>query len=284
MTAPSPAPARPDAVPDTPPWGLGEVAVAMLATIVIGSVLGGLVLDLAGAESTDEASLVTIALIQATLWVGMVGSIVVVLRRRRASLGQLRMGVRWVDAPVGVVAGVLCQLVLVRLISAPWTWLTRTLDWSDENLEGPACRLAEKAEGSSLGVVLLFAITVIGAPIVEELFFRGFVQRAAVAAFTRDLPADDAVAAQTARRVGTAFGLVLTAVLFGLTHFQLQQAPALVAFGLVLGVMAHRTGRLGSSIVTHMAFNATTIVWLVVLSSSLDEQCGDVLGALGLGG
>jgi membrane protease YdiL (CAAX protease family) len=74
-------------------------------------------------------------------------------------------------------------------------------------------------------------------------------------------------------------------VIFGVFHFQLQQAPALIAFGLVLGVLAHRSGRLGSSIVTHMAFNATTVVTLVVLSSSIEDQCGDVLGALtGLAG
>ena len=35
---------------------------------------------------------------------------------------------------------------------------------------------ANKAD-DPLGVILLFVITVIGAPLIEELFFRGFVQR-----------------------------------------------------------------------------------------------------------
>jgi membrane protease YdiL (CAAX protease family) len=262
---------------------MGEVAVAALATLVISAVLGGLILGLAGAEDTDDASLVTIALVQTTLWVGMLGSIAVVLRRRGASLRRLGLRARWVDVPVGIVAGVLGQLVLVPVIS--WPWVT-VLGQSSDDLMEPACRLADKAD-DPLGVVLLFAITVIGAPIVEELFFRGFVQQAAVATFTRKVPTDaaDPDAALLARRAGTASGLVLTALLFGLIHFQVLQAPALVVFGLVLGAFAHRSGRLGSSIVTHMAFNATTIVSLVVMSSSFDDQCGDVLGAVGrLGG
>ncbi|HMJ78797.1 MAG TPA: CPBP family intramembrane glutamic endopeptidase [Iamia sp.] len=285
MTATSPAPARPDAVTEPPPWGMGEVALAALATLVISAVLGGLILGVADVKDTDDASLVTIALIQTTLWVGMLGSIAVVLRRRGASLRRLGLRARWVDVPVGIVAGVLGQLVLVPVIS--WPWVTILGKDSDELME-PACRLADKAD-DPLGIVLLFAITVIGAPIVEELFFRGFVQQAAVSAFTRNVPTDDdaadADAALAARRLGTGFGLVLTAILFGVIHFQVLQAPALVVFGLLLGVLARRSGRLGSSIVTHMAFNATTVVSLVVMSSSFDDQCGDVLGAVGrLGG
>lgn len=284
MTAPSPAPARPDAVPEPPPWGMGEVAVAAVVTLLASAILGGIVLSVAGAETSDDASLVAIALVQTTLWVGMVGSMLVVLRRRGASLRDLGLRARWADVPLGIGLGVACQLVLVPLISAPWTAL---LGRDADELKEPACRLADKAD-DPLGVVLLFLITVVGAPIVEELFFRGFVQRAAVAAFTRNLPVEDPAAARTARRVGVALGLVLSAVIFGLIHFQVLQLPALVAFGLVLGALAHRTGRLGPSIVTHMAFNATTIISLVVLSSSIDDQCGDVLGTVarlgGIGG
>jgi membrane protease YdiL (CAAX protease family) len=53
---------------------------------------------------------------------------------------------------------------------------------------------------------------------------------------------------------------------FGVTHFQLLQFPALVAFGAVLGFLALRTGRLGPSIVAHMAFNAVTVTALVLTS------------------
>jgi membrane protease YdiL (CAAX protease family) len=280
VTAPSPASARPDAVPDDPPWGMVEVAVAALATIVVGNILGLVVLGIAGVEDLDDATLATIALVQMTLWVGMIGSMAVVLRRRGATLGRLGLRFRWIDLPVGAAVGVLSQLVLVPVVSWPWT---RLLGESSEELKKPACELAEKADGSTSGLLLLFAITVIGAPLVEELFFRGFVQKAAIAAFSRNVPVDDEQAERIARRAGAAFGIVVTALIFGLTHFQPLQAPALVAFGVVLGVLAHRSGRLGTSIVAHMAFNATTVITLAVMSSSLDDRCGDVLGLLGVG-
>jgi membrane protease YdiL (CAAX protease family) len=244
--------------------------VAAVATLLISGILASVVLGLAGVETSRDASLVVVALVQTTLWVGMLGSIAVVLRMRGGSLrGDLRLSARWVDLPLGAAIGVVCQLVMVPVVSAPWLLL---LGKDSDDLKEPACRLAEKAD-DPLGVVLLFAITVIGAPLVEELFFRGFVQRAAVARFGEHT------------RAGVVLGVLFSSVVFGLVHFQVLQAPALIAFGIVLGALAQRFGRLGPSIVAHMAFNATTVVTLVLLSSSVDDTCGDVLGLLrGLGG
>lgn len=266
MSAPTPAPTRPDAAAPDPSWGLGEVALAAVATLVVQQVMAALILNAAGVEAqagesvTEVASLPVIALLQTTLWFGMIGSIIVVLRRRRVAspLAALRLRLRTLDVPLGAALGVACQLVLVPLVSWPWITL---LGRDGDELKEPACRLAEKAD-DPLGIGLLFLITVIGAPLVEEVFYRSFVQRAAVA------------------RLGRVVGVVVTAVLFGLTHFQLLQLPALIAFGLVLGFLADRTGRLGPSIATHMAFNATTIVTLVLLSSSVESQCATLTGLI----
>lgn len=265
MSAPTPAPTRPDAPAPPPAWGLGEVAIAAVATLVLQQVVAALILAAAGVEvpegdtAADVASLAVIALLQTSLWFGMLGSVVVVLRRRRISdpVRALGLRVRALDVPTGAAIGVACQLLLVPLVSWPWTTL---LGREGDELREPACRLADKAD-NPLGIVLLFLITVVGAPIVEELFFRGFAQRAAVA------------------RLGRPIGVVVISVVFGLTHFQLLQLPALIAFGVVLGVLADRTGRLGPSIAAHMAFNATTVVTLVLLSSSVGDQCRTVLGA-----
>ena len=45
-------------------------------------------------------------------------------------------------------------------------------------------------------------------------------------------------------------------------HFQPLQFAGLFVLGTVLALLAVRTGRLGLSIVTHMAFNATTVALL----------------------
>lgn len=260
MTAPASAPTRPDDE-RRPPWGIGHVGLAIVATLVVAQVVATIVLGIAGVDAgeTDDVSLVVRTGLQAGLWLGMLGSVAVVLRLTGGTWKE-DLGLRfkaW-DLPLGIVAGVVCQM-LVNLVSSPWAWaIGRDLD----SLKEPACRLAEKAD-DPLGAVLFIATTVLFAPVIEEIFYRGFAQRAAV------------------KVLGRGLGVVAVALLFGLSHFQLLQLMALFLFGLVLGVVTDRTGRLGPAIGIHMGFNATTAFSLILTQTSLETQCGDVLGLVG---
>ncbi len=113
-----------------------------------------------------------------------------------------------------------------------------------EDLGKLARELGDKAD-SSMGVVLLFVIVAVGAPIAEELFFRGLVLRS------------------FENRFGTAWAVVGSSVFFGATHFQPLQFAALTAAGAIFALLTVRTGRLGPAIVAHMAFNAVTVVGVV---------------------
>ena len=57
----------------------------------------------------------------------------------------------------------------------------------------------------------------------------------------------------------------MSALAFGAEHGQHLQLLGLVAFGVVLGMLAQRSGRLGPGLVAHAAFNAATVVLLAVL-------------------
>jgi membrane protease YdiL (CAAX protease family) len=87
---------------------------------------------------------------------------------------------------------------------------------------------------------------VVGAPIIEELVYRGLLQGALV------------------RRVRPAVAVVVVALLFALVHFRPVQYPGLFAFGLVLGVCALRTRRLGMAIAAHVGFNAAGLAWVAL--------------------
>lgn len=181
----------------------------------------------------------------AGLWVGFVGVPWLVTRPPvgRGLAAAVGLRARAVDG-FGAIAGVVCQFALVPAISLPWVLLFgRDLD----ELDDPARELTSRA-GSTTTRVLLVLVVVIGAPIAEEIFFRGFVQRGLVAW----VPVPVAIAGSS--------------LLFALTHFQFLQFPALAAFGAVLGVLAHRSGRLGPSIATHMGFNAVTVALLLTAS------------------
>lgn len=143
-----------------------------------------------------------------------------------------------VDA-LGIGIGVLSQLVLVNLVYIPLEALWPGT-FSDDRIQENARTLTDLADGSS--AIVLVLLVVVGAPVVEELFYRGLLQRSLAARF------DEALV------------VVGVAAVFALVHFRPIEYPGLFAFGLVLGVCALVTGRLGLAIVTHVAFNATGLV------------------------
>jgi membrane protease YdiL (CAAX protease family) len=59
--------------------------------------------------------------------------------------------------------------------------------------------------------------------------------------------------------------VVATGLLFALAHFEAVQFAGLAVFGVVLGVLAWRFGRLGPSVAAHAAFNAAAVVSIVHL-------------------
>ncbi len=140
---------------------------------------------------------------------------------------------------VGIPIGVACQFALVPLYA-----LIEFLSGNDltKQLEKPAKDLTENAHGA--GFYLLAVLLVVGAPLVEEIFYRGLLLRS----LKRHLPA--------------APSILLTGLIFGAGHFNLVTLPGLALFGAVLAWQAHRTGRLGLNIVTHAGFNLLTVLAL----------------------
>ena len=103
------------------------------------------------------------------------------------------------------------------------------------------------ARGSELAGFVFMAC--VAAPFTEELIFRGFVFNA----LRRYLPAAAAV--------------LLSAIVFGLVHWQTGNAGAiapLVAGGVVLAVVYYRSGSLVASMITHALFNAFTVTAVLV--------------------
>jgi membrane protease YdiL (CAAX protease family) len=168
------------------------------------------------------------------LWVGFVGDYGLVLRP-------------WPDIPLGIIAGVASQYVMVPVVEAPLLPFVHNLY---TRLGHPAQSLTGHAHGP--GLVLLAVLVCVGSPVIEELFFRGLLLRALFGKMRELGP-----------RLGPAVSIGLTALVFALAHFEALQFLGLLGFGIVLGLLAWRTGRLGPSIVAHMAFNTVTIIAIV---------------------
>ncbi len=236
----------------TTSWGLGDVAVGFVLAEVGGGLLAALLL-LATGYTADNIPLWLDYVAEVPLWIFLIGVPVVATRLKGdGPVADLGLRMRWVDVPIGIVVGVLGQQVLVGLVYWP---IFKVIGHSVD-VGQVAQNLTDKAHGVG-GEVLIFALVALGAPIAEEIFFRGLTQRALL------------------KKEGLAhwnpwFAIVATAAFFAASHFEPVQFPALFVFGLVLGLLAWRSGRLGPSIWAHLSFNAVaaaTLVWHLNLPS-----------------
>lgn len=222
------------------------MAVGFAIGQVGGLVLMTLILSATGrsGNAIDDLPLALVALAQVGLWLGLLGAPLVATRRKGGGLiPDLGLRVRWEDAWKGGLIGVVVQFPILPLLYWP---ILEALSKSSSDLEGPARGLTDRAT-DPLGVVLLILIVGVAAPIIEEIFYRGLLQRSLL---KRGLPVWAAIA--------------VTSVVFGMSHFQLLQLPGLAFAGAVFGLLAQRAGRLGPAITAHITFNMVTVIALLV--------------------
>lgn len=239
MTAPEARQRRGD---PWPPWGLTPPVVGFVAGLVLAVVLGSAVYTATGGTE----SLATLAASLVGLWLGYVGAAALATRRPMTAdaPAELHLRFRPIDGVIGVAVGLFTSVVVVRLVYVLLLLAGVVSEADLESLSDPAERVSGLATGA--GWVLLFVLVGLGAPLVEELFYRGLVQPVLV------------------QRLGPAAGIGLTAVVFGAAHQQPLQLPALAVFGAILGWLSWRYGRLGPAIVAHVVFNLLTLVQLAV--------------------
>ena len=232
--------------PVRPPWGLGAAGVAF-AVALIGGAIGSSIAIALGAGQKSIGLTVGGLLGE---WLGFIG-VPVVLSFTRGTHSLVRdFGLRlagWRDVALGLAAGVGTNVVVLALIYPPFLWLLSQIAGHTVKVGNAAKQLG--AEGRGIGFVVFALCVAVGAPVAEELFFRGLLQRS----LQRWLPGLS--------------GIIVAATLFGLAHVgstELAALPALIVFGIVLGLLYDRTGRLGPGIVAHMAFNAITVAQLAI--------------------
>ena len=230
------APSSLSGAPEGP--GLPGLGLAMLG-FVVGAGASFLVLLALRAAGRPGGVAVALTLSELALWAGLLTPVVWVSCRR--GTGRLSADFGWTVRPVdvgigtlGAVVGRAAGLVAVLPLVPAFHELMRhpEIGPSQNQIRG--------------GTWVVYGLIVcVGAPVVEELFFRGLVQTRLVG------------------RWGAGRGIAATSVLFGAAHLigwrslaSLLVAVAITAGGAVLGFLRYRTGRLGTSTVAHAVFNA----------------------------
>jgi membrane protease YdiL (CAAX protease family) len=216
-------------------WAIGWVAGSVL--------LAPIVVALMGAELGDDLTIPQLFVVVLGSWTVFLIALGFASRTFGSGMWIIDLGARFrlIDL-VGVPIGVVTQLALIPLLYVPLRGLWPDT-FSPEQIEERAQDLADRATG--LSVILLVVIVVVGAPIVEELVYRGMLQRS-LASVLDGVPA-----------------LVITAAWFSLIHLSPVEYPGLFLAGLVFGAGVLVTNRIGPAIVTHAAFNATGIIMVL---------------------
>lgn len=176
------------------------------------------------------------------LWCGLIPGTILISKVRGTGniVTDFRVRFRFPSDLRGVAVGLGCQLLALPALY----WAIDQLSSQDiiKKISEPAKDLTDNARGG--GFYFMAVLLVVGAPVVEEIFYRGML----LTSLERRMPAWPAI--------------LMTGFVFGLVHFNFFTLPGLALFGVALAWLAHRYERLGPAILAHMTFNLVTVIAL----------------------
>jgi hypothetical protein len=213
-----------------------------LAGFAVGAVLSILIAHLLPDDATLSAELL---LPSAGLWAGFVGACWLAHRRYGTGSFVEDFAFRFkpIDIVFGLVGSIAGRALTISASSRVPLPSTRLRDVHDapSRLTTPGAWLA------------LFLVICVGAPLFEELLFRGLLQPRLVSRF------------------GPVVGVGIASVLFGAAHllgwngpFTFATAWAVGCGGVALGTLRYLSGRMGPSILAHAFFNLQVFVVLLL--------------------
>lgn len=224
------------------PISFRDAALAYLAAWLVGNIAAGAVLSGSGEDTVAKAGHGWLLGISVAQWLPLLVAMWWLSRRSGSGKFAADYGLsfRPIDL-IGIPIGIATQVVLIPLLYVPLERIWPAT-FGNDDIEKRARDLY--GHPSTVGLALLILVTVVGAPLVEELVYRGLLQGSL---------------GRTLHQWRGGVALVLVAAFFALVHFSPVEYPGLFVIGLILGVCALRTGRLGMGILTHAAFNATAL-------------------------
>ncbi len=183
----------------------------------------------------------------------MIGlTVVYVQGRYRCAAHEVGFDFRWgmiakglLLAPVGMLlAGVvgIVQQKLLPVLLGKHLWDT-LMEWQQS--ANSAEQILQQLTHPAMIAALAFAAVII-APLGEEYFFRGYLFEL------------------LKRRISIAVAIIATSVLFSIVHIAPLNILPIVALGVLLAVVRHRTGSLWAAIGLHAGFNGLSVLALVV--------------------
>jgi CAAX protease family protein len=239
-----PAAQPPEAAPKGPGIRGGGIAgigagIGVIASLVVG------VIEVLNYGSSTSPWLLLIS--ELPLWAGFLGAAYLASKRNGTGKLSLDFGLttpNLQDARLALPAALLGRVipVIYLILVAIQLHLAHTPQGLAPTVLGVA------PDGTAAWTVLLL-LTLIGAPILEELFFRGLIQGV------------------FSRRCGPVPALFITAIIFSFAH-TLGEGPfapfLLFPMAVILGYLKLKTGRLAAGMLAHAEYNAIGLAIVLI--------------------
>lgn len=241
-------PIEPDPVVQRSP-GVPALGVA-LVSFALGAAFSYAVLLLLRATGKPGGLAAELILSELALWIPLLAACIWVTRRRGSGSLVSDFSLRWRPLDIGLgFAGSIAARSTESIAILPIAVFLPHFRSPDESV-------FQMFTTGAYGWTVLILVVCVGAPLIEELFFRGLIQTRLVGRF------------------GPIFGIGATSVLFGAAHLigwvgplTLVYALAIAGAGVALGTVRHITGRLGTSMMSHSLFNAQALLVLALVNS-----------------
>jgi membrane protease YdiL (CAAX protease family) len=217
-----------------PTWGMGDAIISLVGAIGLSLVVSLALMS----QNIDPENGWGLIVAFSAPWLAMTGWPIVATTIKgngpKLDLGLIapRTYLRF-----GSVAG-LASLLVASVVA-----------WIVTRFTGPLSSTAGDVGMNQTGIVLIIFVlmAMFGAPIVEEIAFRGLLYGALAKA-----------------HINERLVVVITALVFALFHFEPKRFIILFVIGLILGEVRRRTGSTSAAIVAHIVNNTPAAAMILV--------------------
>ena len=244
-------------LPGTPSGQVNSILIPLLmfGGIFFGQILGvGVASTLLDYSGSDNATLMENVLLRAAMYLAalpfIIGAFVWFFQRPNDELGDdvIKPQPIITAALIGV-AGLVMIWPVTQVAAQIGQWINQLI--SEQKLDPVAHETLNEILQSPdmLAKWWMIALVTIGAPIVEEIMYRGLLQRALQQLF-----------------LSKYIGLLLASLIFMIMHIgavEWYALPVLFLLGVAFGLLYERTGRIIAPIVAHGLFNLLNVMLTV---------------------
>ncbi|MEY3606116.1 MAG: hypothetical protein RL289_296 [Actinomycetota bacterium] len=217
-----------------PTWGMGDAIISLVGAIGLSLVVSLALMS----QNIDPENGWGLIVAFSAPWLAMAGwPIVATTIKGNGPKLDLGLIAPRTHLRLGFVAG-LASLLVASVVA-----------WIVTRFTGPLSSTAGDVGMNQTGIVLIIFVlmAMFGAPIVEEIAFRGLLYGALAKA-----------------HINERLVVVITALVFALFHFEPKRFIILFVIGLILGEVRRRTGSTSAAIVAHIVNNTPAAAMILV--------------------